>query len=476
METVLVVDDEKNYPLILSAVLEEEGFETMVANSGQEALEILERAAIDLVLTDMKMPQMDGIELLERIKAKDPDLPVIMMTAHGTVDKAVEAMQKGAYNYILKPFDNAQLVLYVNKAVATYRVVKENRRLRTAVIRRYSFGNIIGKSKPMQDIFDTVRKVAPTTATVLIEGESGTGKELVARSIHFNSDRQQGPFVAVNCSALSENLLESELFGHEKGAFTGAVATKKGRFEIADGGTLFMDEIGEVSLNLQVKLLRFLQERSFERVGGTRPITVDIRIIAATNRRLREEVAKGRFREDLFYRINVVHIDMPPLRQRKEDIRLLVSHFIKKYAPQRRNAAPIVGVAPEVGRLLDAYHWPGNIRELENLIERASILCAGDTVGVDDLPVDFRENFAAARRMDGIPVDAGLYETLANVEREMIVRALRMANGVQTRAAEILGIGKSGLNQKLKKYEIDVAEVIGSDAMQVDPEGEADPG
>ncbi|HDI58795.1 MAG TPA: sigma-54-dependent Fis family transcriptional regulator, partial [Desulfobacteraceae bacterium] len=242
METVLIVDDEKNYPLILSAVLEDEGFETLVANSGQEALKILESADIDLVLTDMKMPQMDGIELLEKIKELDPDLPVIMMTAYGTVDKAVEAMQKGAYNYILKPFDNAQLVLYVRKATAGYRVVKENRRLRTTVLRRYSFGNIIGKSKAMQEVFETVAKVAPSNATVLIEGESGTGKELIARSIHFNSDRRDGPYVAVNCSALAENLLESELFGHDKGAFTGAHAMKKGRFELADGGTLFMDE------------------------------------------------------------------------------------------------------------------------------------------------------------------------------------------------------------------------------------------
>jgi two-component system NtrC family response regulator len=330
METVLIVDDEKNYPLILSAVLEDEGFETLVANSGQEALGILESADIDLVLTDMKMPRMDGIELLTRIKERDPDLPVIMMTAYGTVDKAVEAMQKGAYNYILKPFDNTQLVLYVHKATEGYRVVKENRRLRTAVLRHYSFGNIIGKSKAMQDVFETVAKVAPTNATVLIEGESGTGKELIARSIHFNSDRREGPYIAVNCSALAESLLESELFGHDKGAFTGAHAMKKGRFELADGGTLFMDEIGDLPLALQVKLLRVLQEKSFERVGGTKPITVDIRVIAATNRRLREEVTRGRFREDLFYRLNVVHIDLPPLRQRKEDIRLLVSHFIKK--------------------------------------------------------------------------------------------------------------------------------------------------
>ncbi len=267
METVLIVDDEKNYPLILSAILEEEGFETFTANSGREALEILANADIDLVLTDMKMPSMDGIELLEKIKAKDEELPVIMMTAYGTVNKAVEAMQKGAYSYILKPFDNDRLILYVNKAISMYRVIKENRQLRNAVELQYSFENIIGKSKVMQDVFETIRKVAPATTTVLIEGESGTGKELVAKSIHFNSLRRDKPFVAVNCSALAENLLESELFGHEKGAFTGAVGLKKGRFELADGGTLFFDEIGELSQNLQVKLLRVLQEKVFEPRG-----------------------------------------------------------------------------------------------------------------------------------------------------------------------------------------------------------------
>ena len=460
METVLIVDDEKNYPLVLSAVLEEEGFETLVANSGQEALVTLERADIDLVLTDMKMPEMDGIELLERIKRRDVDLPVIMMTAHGTVDKAVEAMQKGAYSYILKPFDNQRLVLYVNKAIDMYRVVKDNRLLRTAAVSQYRFDNIIGKSKAMQDVFETVRKVAPSNATVLIEGGSGTGKELIAKSIHLNSPRCERPYVAVNCSALAESMLESELFGHEKRAFTGAQAMKKGRFEIADGGTLFMDEIGELSINLQVKLLRVLQEKSFERVGGVKPVHVDIRVMAATNRRLREEMAAGRFREDLFYRLNVVHITLPPLRCRKEDIRLLVAHFIKKYAAERQDRVPVTDVSPEVGRLLDDYHWPGNVRELENVIERAMILCPGDRLQVEDLPGEFRDTISNNLHLDGIPAKARLYETLAMIERRMIVRALRMANGIQAHAAEILGIGKSGLNQKLRKYDIDVSAVL----------------
>jgi two-component system NtrC family response regulator len=456
METILIVDDEKNYLTILSALLEDEGFEVLTAPGGSEALEIHKSSDLDLILTDMKMPKMDGIELLENIKENDPDLPVIMMTAHGTVDKAVEAMQKGAYTYVLKPFDNERLIIYVKKAASMYQVVKENRRLRDAVESQYRFGNIIGKSKKMRDVFDTIQKVAPSSATVLIEGESGTGKELVARSIHFNSPRREKPFVAVNCSALAENLLESELFGHEKGAFTGAVATKKGRFELADGGTLFLDEIGELSANLQVKLLRVLQEKVFERVGGVRTISVDIRILAATNKDLQQEMQDGRFREDLYYRLNVVHLVLPPLKARQEDIRLLVNHFIKKYASERRSAAPITGVDQEVDRLFYDYNWPGNIRELENVIERVMILCPGEIIRVPDLPKGFKDNVYNTLHLEGIPADAKLYDTLATIEKALIERALKMSNNVQSHAAAMLGIGKSGLNQKIKKYNLEV--------------------
>jgi two-component system NtrC family response regulator len=454
METILIVDDEKNYLPILSAVLEEEGFETLTANSGQEALEVLNNSDVDLVLTDMKMPFMDGIELLERVKNKDSNLPVIMMTAHGTVDKAVEAMQKGAYNYILKPFDNERLVLYVNKAITMYRLVKENRRLRTAVESQYSFGNIIGKSKGMQDVFEKIRKVASTNTTVLIEGESGTGKELVAKSIHFNSLRRDKPFVPVNCSALAESLLESELFGHEKGAFTGAIAMKKGRFELADNGTLFLDEIGELSPNLQVKLLRVLQEKTLERVGGVKPISIDIRILAATNKNLKKERMEGRFREDLYYRLNVFPIDLQPLRKRKEDIRLLVDYLMKKYADERNSSIPVIGVDQEVEHLFHNYSWPGNVRELENVLERAMILCPGKTIKVSDLPKDFKDHVFDTLHIDGIPTDAKLYETLAMIEKTMIKRALKLTNNIQSHAAELLGIGKSGLNQKIKKYNL----------------------
>ena len=456
METILIVDDEKNYLLVLSAVLEEEGYEVLTTASSLEALEILKASDVDLVLTDMKMPGLDGIELLEQIKNRDPELPVIMMTAHGTVDKAVEAMQKGAYSYILKPFDNERMTLYVQKAITTYKVVKENRRLRNAVESQYQFGNIIGKSKAMRDVFEIIQKVAPSNATVLIEGESGTGKELVAKSIHFNSPRRDGPFVAVNCSALAESLLESELFGHERGAFTGAVSSKKGRFELAHGGTLFLDEIGELSANLQVKLLRVLQEKAFERVGGVRSIAVDIRVIAATNKNLGLEMRAGRFREDLFYRLNVVHIGIPPLRERQEDIRLLVNHFLQKYAAERKSAVPVRGVAQEVDRLFYDYSWPGNVRELENMIERVMILCPNEIITGDDLPRGFKSSIDNALHIDGIPANAKLYETLEMVEKTMIQRALKMADNVQSHAAAILGIGKSGLNQKIKKHNLEV--------------------
>lgn len=454
METILIVDDEKNYPLILSAVLQDVGYETLTANSGAEALEILNHANadLDLVLTDMKMPVMDGIELLERIKAVNPHLPVMMMTAYGTVEKAVEAMQKGAYNYILKPFDNEGLIVFVKKAIDMYRVVKENFRLRDVVENRYNFGNLVGKSKRMQEVFELVKKMAPSSATVLIEGESGTGKELVAKSIHFNSPRKDKPFIAVNCSALSENLLESELFGHEKGAFTGAIAMKKGRFELADEGTLFLDEIGELSQNLQVKLLRVLQERAFERVGGVKPVPVNIRIIAATNKNLKHETEQGRFREDLYYRLNVLYLALPPLRERVEDIRLLVDHMIGKYASERRPGQQVSGVDQEVDRLLYGYSWPGNVRELENAIERAMVLCPGNIIRVSDLPREFKKNISHSLHLEGISDNAQLYETLDMVEKAMIERALVLSNNVQSHAAELLGIGKSGLNQKIKKY------------------------
>jgi len=454
MESILVVDDEKNYTAVLSAVLEEDGFETFMANSGAQALEVLKKEEISLVISDMKMPAMDGLTLLEKIKKRVPDMPVIIMTAHGTVDKAVEAMQKGAYTFILKPFDNERLVMYAHKALELHRLVKDNQRLQHEVESQYRFDNIIGKSPLMKNVFKTISKVGPTSATVLILGESGTGKELVAKSIHFNSPRRNKPIVAVNCAALAENLLESELFGHEKGAFTGAVARKKGRFELADGGTIFLDEIGELPPSLQVKLLRVLQEKTIERVGGTLPIPVDIRIIAATHRSLKQEIEEGRFREDLLCRLNVVKIQLPSLKQRPEDIHLLIDHFLHKYSAERPAGNAITKVDPAVERLFHDYHWPGNVRELENVIERIMVLCSGPTITEADLPTELRDHVRNTLHLEGIPADATLYETLTMVEQRMIIRAMKMAGNVQTKAAEILGIGKSGLDQKLKKYNL----------------------
>jgi len=455
MESIVIVDDEKHYPLILKEVLAEEGYLSYPAYSAMEALDILRQENIDLVLTDVKMPGMDGVELLSKIKEINPNIPVIVMTAHGSVEKAVEAMQKGAYTFIQKPFENEALLSHISKALSIYRIVQENAVLRDVISSTYSFGNIIGKSKSMKDLYEIIEKVAPTNANVLIEGESGTGKELVAKSIHYNSTRKSNLLIAVNCSAFAESLLESELFGHEKGAFTGAASRKKGRFEMADKGTLFLDEIGELSSNLQVKLLRVLQEKSFERVGGTESVLVDFRLIAATNKNLEKEVERGSFREDLYYRLNVVKASIPPLRDRKEDIPLLVSHFIHKYSAERNAPVEVRGITQEAAKLLFDQQWKGNIRELENAIERAVILSSEEDITPADLPLKIRQNIGLELNLEGIPENAGLAETLLSVEKRMILRAMTLASGVQTKAAELLGIGKSGLNQKLKKYGLD---------------------
>ena len=455
MENILIVDDEKNYPMIIGALLQEEGYTTLTASSGMEALDILKNELVDLVLTDVKMPGMTGIQLLEKIKGIHPDIPVIIMTADGSVEKAVDAMHKGAYTFILIPFENLALIAHVAKAISVYRIVQENRVLRDAMRTRYSFDNIIGKSKPMQEIYEIIKKVAPSTASILIEGESGTGKELVAKSIHYNSLRKDNPLIAVNCSAFAETLLESELFGHEKGAFTGAAARKKGRFELADNGSLFLDEIGELPISLQVKLLRVLQERTVERVGGIQSIPVNFRLIAATNKNLEQEVKEGRFREDLYYRLNVVKATIPPLRERPEDVPLLINHFIDKYTHNTGTAMGHCEIKPEVVKLLCDYQWKGNVRELENIIERSVLLCSDHTITSSDLPPHIRQNNPLTIELDGIPEGVGLSETLAAVEKRMIQRAMKLSDNVQTRAAQMLGIGKSGLNQKLKKFHLD---------------------
>ncbi len=447
MERILVVDDEKNYLLVLETLLSGEGYEVRTAQSGARALVLVEEDEPDLVITDMRMPRMSGLELINGLKKRAPDLPVIVMTAFGTVENAVEAMKAGAVDYIMKPFENQALLLTVEKAVKLRRLMTQNRLLREEVDKGRGFAEIIGQSKPMHEVFALVDKVAATKATVLLTGESGTGKELVARAIHARSPRRDEPFVAVNCMALPDTLLESELFGHEKGAFTGAVGRRKGRFELADGGTLLLDEVGEIAPALQVKLLRVLQERTFERVGGNAPITVDVRIVAATNRDLSQAVAKGRFRDDLYYRLNVVRIELPPLRERGEDLPALVAHFVQKYAAEVGRAAP--EVSPQAMERIYRHPWPGNVRELENALERAVIL-AGPKIRPEDLPLEMGSADEGARTE--LPTGMGITEAVEDLEQRMIKRALAEAGGVQARAAEALGITKSNLAYKLKKY------------------------
>lgn len=456
MDTILVVDDELNYLTVMEALLGEAGYEVLTAASGYEALKIAATTDLDLVLTDMRMPRMNGIELLGELKRLYPDLPVIMMTAYGTVEKAVSAMKTGAFDYVLKPFKNEELLLTIAKALEHRRLVLQNRRLQEDLDKKYGFPNIVGESQAMREILALVRRVASSKATVLVSGESGTGKELVARAIHQQSPRAPKPFISVNCAALTETLLESELFGHERGAFTHAVAMRKGRFELADGGTLFMDEVAEMSPALQVKLLRVLQEMEFERVGGNRTIKVDVRVVAATNRDLREEVEQGRFREDLFYRLNVVHLHIPPLRERQEDIVPLALHFLRKYA--KENARGEVHLTQEALNLLVHYEWPGNVRELENVMERAVILCSNNRITPQDLPAELAGPVPSTKSQMAIDrfisLDAPLPEVLEKIEKQMIIRALERSGQVQVRAAELLGITKSLLQYKLKKYHL----------------------
>ena len=445
MERILIVDDEKNYLVVLQALLADAGYEVLTAQSGPQALALAAEEEPDLVITDMRMPKMSGLDLIERLKARFSEMPIIVMTAYGTVENAVGAMKAGATDYISKPFENTELMLTVQKALKIRRLLFQNRLLKEEL---KGYGEIIGDSKAMRQVYALIDKVAATRATVLLTGESGTGKELIARAIHARSPRAEEAFVAVNCMALTETLLESELFGHEKGAFTGATSRRKGRFELAHGGTLFLDEVGEMSPSLQVKLLRVLQERAFERVGGTQPLSVDVRIVAATNRDLTQAVEAGQFREDLFYRLNVVRIEVPPLSQRREDLPALVAHFVQKYAAQVGRPAP--QVEKEAMELIYRHPWPGNVRELENAIERAVIL-AGDSITAGDLPLELRPGQGPAAATE-LPQDVSLNDALEDLERRMIVRALAQAGGVAAHAAEALGLTKSNLAYKLKKY------------------------
>jgi len=456
--TILVVDDEPNYLVVLSELLRDEGFEVYTAPGTDEALAVVKDVDLDLIITDMQMPGKDGSVLMQEAIAYNSDLPVIIITAYAEVDKAVAAMQAGAFSYLAKPFSNDELIATINRAVSHYSLIKENIRLREEMKQRSGFDTMIGKNPQMIQIYELIKKVAPTPASVLITGESGTGKELVAKAIHVNSPREPYPFITVNCAALTENLLESELFGHEKGAFSDAAAMRKGRFETANNGTIFLDEIGEIPLSLQSKLLRLLQEKNFERTGGNQTIDVDIRIISATNKDLKEEVQQGRFREDLFYRLNVIHMALPALRDRMDDIPLLVDHFIKKSASNLGKEG--LEISPEALRLLVNLPWEGNVRELENTIERAAILCNDNIIDADDVQpesVSIDKSSEWSRDvdiLDFIPESVELNDVLYTVEERLLKRALDKTGHVQARAAEQLGITKSLLQYKMKKYGI----------------------
>jgi len=446
---ILVIDDEPAQVQALVGFLKKKGFEIEKAGSGLTGIKIIEKQAVDLVLTDFKMPDIDGLEVLKRAKAVNPEIDVIMMTAFGSVESVIQAMQAGAAEYLTKPVDLDQLELVINKALEHKLLVSENRIMREQLTEKFRFEQIISASEVMEETLNIAGRAAPSKSTVLITGESGTGKELVAKAIHYTSPRKGKPFLAVNCAALAENLLESELFGHEKGAFTGANRLRKGRFEMANNGTLFIDEAGEIPMATQVKLLRVLQEQTFERVGGAEPIKVNVRIVAATNRNPEELIEAGLFREDLFYRLNVVRINIPPLRKRKTDIPLLVDYFLKKYTAE--NKKPITGISKEAMDLLVKYNFPGNVRELENIIEQAVVLSRDDMVVTNDLPMTVR-GMRRESKKPGSQEEGTFVERVEALERELIDRALDDAQGVQTRAAKKMGITERHLRYKLKKY------------------------
>jgi len=448
---VLIVDDEESMRDFLSIMLHREGYQVDTAVDGAQAVVHLRDHSYDLVISDIKMPRMTGLELLAHIKDRTPETVVLMVTAFSSTDEAVEAMKQGAYDYITKPFKNEEIRLIVKNALERRELRRENLALKEALGQRFSFDGLIGKSKMMQDVFSMIRKVASSPVKILVTGESGTGKELVARAIHYNSDRRDGPFVPINCGAIPENLLESELFGHEKGSFTGAIRQKPGLFETAAGGTIFLDEIGELPAMMQVKLLRVLQENEFRRVGGTKDIKTDVRVLAATNRHLEEAVAAGSFREDLYYRFNVIRIDLPPLRQRREDIPVMVDFFWERFTDQKG-----VKVAEDAMRRLIDYSWPGNVRELENVIERATVLGHDNEITLDCLPPNLVTGMSSSvTPLTDIPesgMDLDAY--LGEIEKEILIKALARTDGVRKSAAGLLGITFRSIRYRLAKYDL----------------------
>ena len=445
---ILVIDDDESLRRVLEYNLAQEGYAVLTASSGEQGLHLLKKEGADLVVTDVRMAGMDGLQVLEEVRKVDLNIQVIILTAFGTIEMAVEAMKAGAFHYISKPFNRDELKLTIKKALQLKALERENVALRQELQTRLGLDNIIAESPPMKQILEMLERVAPTETTVLILGESGTGKELIARAIHGSSPRAQGSFVAVNCAAIPENLLESELFGHVKGAFTGAIRDRVGKFEAADGGTIFLDEIGAMRPDLQVKILRCLEERSLERVGDNTLIRVDVRVLAATNKDLTKAIQAGEFREDLYYRLNVVPLSISPLRERREDIRPLAQHFLK-----RLGAQPRLTIAPDAFQALETYDWPGNVRELENALERAMIFHRGDAISLADLP----ETIRAPRAKEAAPLPLSLPEaglSLEEVEKELILRALQKHDWNQSRAARYLGITRHTLLYRMEKHSI----------------------
>ncbi len=449
---ILVVDDEPSHRRMIEAVLDAEGYEIKQAGDGQAAIAAVEDRFYDLVIMDIRMPKVGGIEALKKIKEISPGIPVIIMTAYASVGTAVEALKSDAYDYLTKPLDIEELKILVAKALRFHQLEQENVYLKERLNDRFDFSNILGRCSAMNRLFETMALVAPSEATLLIEGESGTGKELIANAIHQNSPRSERPLIKVNCAALPETLLESELFGHEKGAFTGATARKQGRFQLAHKSSIFLDEIGEMAPTTQAKILRVLQEREFEPVGSTQTIKVDTRVIAATNKNLEEEISAGHFREDLYYRINVVVLQVPPLRERREDIPLLADSFLKQYA--QKNNRPIHGFTPRAVDLLMRHDWPGNVRELENVVERAVIMSRGDMI----TPLDFPEMLKNLdNELQASHVDLTPGRSLKEVEKDMILHTLAETGGNRTHAAKILGISRRTLQLKLKEFGINLS-------------------
>nr|WP_318659372.1 sigma-54 dependent transcriptional regulator [uncultured Treponema sp.] len=442
--TLLIIDDEKNIREGLAANFEMEGYNVKLAEDGQTGLDLIAKGDIDLVITDLRMPGVSGEEVLRKVATETPGIPVIVLTGHGSIDSAVDAMRNGAYDFLTKPLNLDQLSMIVKRALENRELSLQHKQLKQEVEKNHSLDNIIGKSAQMQKVFELIKKVASSKASVLITGESGVGKEVVADAIHKLSPRQDHQCIKVHCAALSETLLESELFGHEKGAFTGADSLVKGRFELAHNSTIFLDEIGEINPAVQIKILRVLQEKAFERVGGTETISVDVRIIAATNRNLEEEVKKGNFREDLYYRLNVIHIHVPPLRDRKDDIPLLIAHFLEEFS--RENAKDIKSIDARAKSAMYNYNWPGNIRELRNCIESAVVMCSGDEIKLEDLPPTVSN--AGEEKSISIPASATLYEA----EKIIIMQTLAANKNNKSKTAELLGIGRKTLHRKLEEY------------------------